>query len=320
MMRRDFIALLAGTAATWPPDSRAQQHNLPLLGVLSVAGTDARLVQYANTSFFGAMGALGWDKDRNFERIAREGLPGDQSLEDAARDLVANDVTVIWAIGDPPIRAAQAATATIPIVGAADDMVGSGLVASMARPGGNTTGVSIFSPQLDVKRLELLREAVPTARRLGVLFDPTGATTLLQIKAAATRLGLEPLLYSVANQTEAAMALARMPTERVEAVTMLASPRLYLWRQLVIEARLPTMYQFPEAVAEGGLVSYGPRLSFIYDHCAILIDKILRGAKAFDLPVEQPTVFTLSINLKTATVLGLTIPPSLLARADEVIE
>jgi ABC-type uncharacterized transport system substrate-binding protein len=297
MRRREFIALLGGTAVTWPLAARAQQRKVPVLGILYVAGTDARLLDYAVAIFDREMRALGWNEGQNYQVIRLSGIPGEQSMEDAARNLAARDATVIYAIGEPPIRAVQAATATIPIVGVADDMVANGFVASMARPGGNTTGVSILAGQLDVKRLELLHEMVPQARRIGILFDPAHFG-MPQIEEAPARLGLEPLLHAAANQKEIEAALAAMRSEHIEAFDVLASPRLYNLRQLAIEAAVPSTFQFPEAVAEGGLMSYGPRLALIYRHSAIQLDKILRGAKPADLPVEQPTVFTLAINLK----------------------
>jgi putative ABC transport system substrate-binding protein len=231
---------------------------------------------------------------------------------------------VIVAYGDSPTRTAQAVTTSIPIVGLADDMTASGLVASLARPGGNTTGISILSPELNAKRLEFLHEMVPQARRVGILFDPGYAATLPQVEAAATQLGLKPLVHSAGSQEETAAALSAMLSEHVEAINVLSSPRLFWWRESIMErltkAAVPAIYQYPEMAEEGGLMGYGQRLSLSYHQLAILVDKILRGAKPADLPVEQPKDFTLAINLKTARALGLTVPPNLLVHADEVIE
>ena len=203
-------------------------------------------------------------------------------------------------------------------------MAASGLVASLARPGGNTTGISILSPELDAKRLELLHEIVPQARRVGILFDPEYAATLPQVESAATQLGLKPFVHPAGSQEEIAAALSAMLGEHVEAINVLSSPKLFLGRASIIErsakAKVPAIYELPEMVEEGGLMGYGQRLSLNFRRLAALVDKILRGAKPADLPVEQPKDFTLAINLKTARALGLTVPPSLLALADKVIE
>jgi ABC-type uncharacterized transport system substrate-binding protein len=227
-------------------------------------------------------------------------------------------------LGNAAIRAAQQATRAIPIVGMADDIVGSRLAASMARPGANTTGVSILASELDVKRLELLHEFVPKVRRIGVLVDPTTVSTRPQLEKAALMLGIETVMFQAQNRNEIARALDAMPAARIGAVNILASPILDPARRLLIErlnrARLPAIYQWPEAADDDGFLAYGPRLSLAYRHVAGLVNKILRGAQPADLPIEQPTTFELVINLKTAKALGLTIPPSLLARADQVID
>jgi putative ABC transport system substrate-binding protein len=203
-------------------------------------------------------------------------------------------------------------------------MAASGLIASLARPSGNTTGLGFRTPELNAKRLELLHEIVPQARRVGILFDPEYPATLSQVEAAATQLGLKPLVHPAASQEETAAALSAMMSERVEAINVLASPRLFYWRALIIErltkAAVPAIYEFPETVEEGGLMAYSQGLSLSLRQLAALVDKILRGAKPADVPVELPKNFTLAINLKTARALGLTVPPSLLALADEVIE
>ena len=206
----------------------------------------------------------------------------------------------------------------------ADDMVGSGLAASMARPGGNTTGVSILSPELDVKRLEILHEFVPQARRIAVLADTTTISTRTQLASAARDLGVQLLVFEIQNSAEIGGTLDAIARARVDAVNVLASPLLNATRQLIIErtrnARLPAIYQFPETAEEGGLLSYGPRILLCYRHVVSLVDKVLRGTKPADLPIEQPSKFELAVNLKTAIDIGMTIPPTLLLRADEVIE
>jgi putative ABC transport system substrate-binding protein len=210
------------------------------------------------------MHALGWND--NYIPFGYFGIPGDE-LADAARGLVAQRPTVIVAYGDSATRTVQATTTSIPIVGLADDMTASGLVASLARPGGNTTGISILSPELNAKRLDFLHEMVPQARRVGILFDPDYAATLPQVEAAATQLGLKPLVHSAGSQEETAAALSAMLNEHVEAINVLSSPRLVEWRASIMErltkAKVPAIYPA-------------------------------------DLPVEQPKDFTLAINLKTA--------------------
>src|SRR5262249_21190702 len=186
---------------------------------------------------------------------------------------------------------------TIPIVGMADDMVGSGLAASMARPGGNTTGVSILSPELDVKRLEILHEFAPQARRIAVLADPSVNPNQAQLASAARELGVQLVVFEVQNPADIGGTLDAIAAASVEAVIVLASPQLNAARHVIIDrtriARLPTIYQFPETAAEGGLLSYGPRVLLVYRHVVTLVDKILRGAKPADLPIEQPTKFEL---------------------------
>jgi putative ABC transport system substrate-binding protein len=284
----------------------------PVLGLLGNRGASA------GPDFFDDMRALGWAD--NCIPITLDGLPGDE-LADAARALVAQKPAVIVALGDSATRTVQAATTSIPIVG---DMAASGIVASLARPGGNTTGISILAPELDAKRLELLHEMVPQARRIGILFDPEYPTALRHVEAAATQLGLKPFVHSAGSQEETAAALSAMLSEHVEAINVLSSPMFFGWRASIMErlanAKVPAIYQFPEMAEEGGLMGYGQRLSFSYRQLATLVDKILRGAKPADVPVEQPKDFTLAINLKSAHALGLTVPPNLLATADEVIE
>ena len=219
---------------------------------------------------------------------------------------------------------AEAATSTIPIVGLADDMVGSAFAASMARPGGNITGVGILAGELDAKRLALLHELVPHARRIGVLADLTTVPTVPQVEKTARDLGIDLVTRPAKNREEIGRALGAMIAARVAAVNVLGSPVLALHHRFIIDrvrqARLPAIYQWPEDAWDGGLVSYGPRRTLVNRQMARFVDKILKGAKPADLPVEQPTTFELVINLTTAQALGLTIPPSVLGRADQVIE
>jgi len=270
------------------------------------------------------MRAIGWEDGRTvrFMFVWAEGR--NERAPALAEELVAQNVDLIVTFGDPAIRATQRATQAIPIVGMTDDMVGSGLAASMARPGGNTTGVSILAPELDVKRLEILHEFVPQARRIAVLADPSTISTRTQLANAARDLGVELLVFEVQNPAQIGGPLDAIATARVEAVNVLASPQLNAARHVIIErtrnARLPAIYQFPETAEEGGLLSYGPRVLLCFRHVVSLVDKVLRGTKPADLPIEQPSKFELVVNLKTAIAIGMTIPPTLLLRADQVIE
>jgi putative tryptophan/tyrosine transport system substrate-binding protein len=300
----------------------AQPRKVPVFGLLHGSGW-AGGPDYIGQHLFGGMRALGWND--NYTPISVEGIPGDESMADAARALVAQNPAVIIALSDTLTRTAQAATTSIPIVGFGGDMAASGLVANLAKPGGNTTGLSFFGPELNAKRLEILHEMVPQARRIGILYDPYYAAMLPQVEAAATQLGLKLLIHSAGRQQEETeAALSAMLSEHVEAINVLASEQLFMWHALITErlakAKVPAIYMFPEVAEEDGLLGYGERLSLGFRRLAILVDKILRGAKPADLPVEQPKDFTLAINLKTARALGLTVPPSLLAIADEVVE
>jgi putative tryptophan/tyrosine transport system substrate-binding protein len=321
MRRREFITLLGGTAA-WPLAARAQQSRLLVVGVLRPNRRDV-LETFAEP-FRRYMKAIGWEDGRNvrFLFVWTDGLS--ERAPALAGELVAQNVDLIVTFGDPATRAAQHATAAIPIVAMTDDMVGSGLVASLARPGGNTTGVSILASELDVKRLEVLHEFVPQARRIAILADTTTISTRAQLASAARDLHVEPVWFEAGSPEELSRALDALTAAKVDAVNVLASPLLNFWRLQIIDwmrdARLAAVYQWPESVEDGGLLAYGPRNLLCYRHVVSLVDKVLRGAKPADLPIEQPTKFELAVNLKTAGAIGMTIPPTLLLRADEVIE
>jgi len=315
------MSLLGSAAAAWPLAAGAQQGRLPVVAVLRPSAKDTEpFVE----PFRRYMKAIGWEEGRNIRFLFAWMEGHNERAPLLAGDFVAQNVDLVVTFGDPAIRAAQRATQSIPIVGMTDDMVGSGLVASLARPGGNTTGVSILAPELNVKRLELLHEFVPQARRIAVLADPSTISTHAQLTSAARDLGVELVLFEVQNPAQIGGPLDAIAAAKVEAVNVLASPQLYGARYLITErlrnARLPAIYQFPEAAEEGGLLSYGPRLLLCFRHVVSLVDKVLRGAKPADLPIEQPTKFELVVNLKTASAIDMTIPATLLLRADEVIE
>jgi putative ABC transport system substrate-binding protein len=319
--RREFITLLGGAAA-WPLAARAQQARLPLVGVLRPNPKD-KLETFAEP-FRRYMKAIGWEEGRNIRFLFVWAEGRNERVPALAGELVAQNVDLIITFGDPAIRAAQRATQAIPIIGMTDDMIGSGLAASLARPGGNTTGVSILASELDVKRLEILHDFVPQARRIAVLADPTTVSTRAQLASAARGLGVELVPFEAQSPDEIGRALGAVAEARVEAVNILASPLLNAARLQTIDrmrdARLPAIYQWPETAEDGGLLAYGPRNLLCYRHVVSLVDKVLRGAKAADLPIEQPSKFELVVNLKTANAIGMTISPMLLLRADEVIE
>jgi putative ABC transport system substrate-binding protein len=242
-------------------------------------------------------------------------------------ELVKAHVDVIYAAGVTAIRAAQRATATIPILGVADDMVGLRLVNSLARPGGNTTGVSILAADLDGKRQEILIDAVPGLRRMAIIADSnaTGSSQLQALQDAAHARGVELSIHRIARAEEITAAIDAAKASGAAAVNVLSSPFLYSNRGIVMERvaalSLPAIYQFPEEAEEGGFVAYGPRLVEIFrELIARQLVKVLRGVKPADLPIEQPTKFELVINLKRAKALGLEVPSHLLQLADEVIE
>jgi putative ABC transport system substrate-binding protein len=244
-----------------------------------------------------------------------------------AAELVQARVDVIAAGGDFGIRAAQQATATIPIIGFTDDMIGSGLVNSLAHPGGNTTGISLLAADLDGKRQELLIEAVPGLRRMGALADSdtTSAGQLQALQDAALARGVELSVHRVAKLDEIAAAIDTMKAANAGAVNVLASPLLFANRQVIIERtgtlRLPAIFQWPEVAEQGGFMGYGPSIVQLFRGLfARQIVKALRGAKPADVPVEQPTNFELVINLRTAKQIGHDVPAGLVLRADRVIE
>jgi putative ABC transport system substrate-binding protein len=318
MQRRAFFTLLGG-AVGWPMVVQAQQKGIRIIGVL---GPNPKVFETLNLEQ--DLTELGWFYGRDFRLAFRWSYGSNEALERLAAELVELPADVIFAAGDQAVIAAQRATTTTPIVAVADDMVGSKLVSSMARPGGNTTGISILASELDVKRLQLLNELAPQVKRIGVLADPTTIATGPQLAAAARALDLQLVTVQAANSDAVAGALGELTTAGVGAVNVLASPILDDARDLIIErlnaSRVPAIFQWPESAEAGGLAGYGPRLTRVIYAGMEMVDKLLRGGRPTEIPVRQPTHFELAINLKTAKVLGLTVRESLLARADKVIE
>jgi putative tryptophan/tyrosine transport system substrate-binding protein len=322
MRRREFILGVGEVSVLAAfPVARAQE-----------AGRRYRIAILTNTPredrgwpvFLDELGHGGFVEGGNLDVDYRGFGVAPPSLEAVAIELTRARPDVIVATGPEAARAAQQATRSIAIVAIADDLVASGLVASMPHPDGNTTGVAIFAFQLDVKRLELLHEALPEARRIGILADREQVPTLSALNAAARDFGIEISPFTARSQEEIIHAIDAMRATAVDAVNVLASPILWGLLSLILDrlrlSRLPAIWQWPEGAKEGGLIAYGPRLDAVLRPCARQVAKLLRGAKVADVPVEQPTKFELVINAKTARTLGLTIPPSFLARADEVIE
>jgi putative tryptophan/tyrosine transport system substrate-binding protein len=322
--RRRLIALLGGASFFWPLELRAQQPGRTYrLGFLTANPRGSP--QY--DALYEELGRQGFIEGQNLMVDPRGyGLRNDQ-LPQVAMALVDAQVDVIFAGGNPGIRAAQHATASIPILGFTDDMVGSGLVGSMAHPGGNTTGISMLGTELNGKRQELLIELIPSVRHIAALADTntTVPDQLQPLQDAARGRGIDLAIYQIAKPEQISGAIDRAKAEGAAGLNVLASPLWNSHYQLIFERaaalRLPAMYQFPETAEQGGLAGYGPRLRQLFrDVVSRQLIKLLQGAKPADLPVEQPDRFELVINLKTAKALGLAVPPTMLDLADKVIE
>jgi putative ABC transport system substrate-binding protein len=325
MGRRDFITLVGG-AAGWPIAARAQPTSkLPLIGFL---GTNTASAQRQWTdAFLQRLRELGWIEGRTF---AIEYRWADGRLERSAEimaELVRLKVDVIVTHSAEPVLAAKRETAVIPIIfPVVADPVGSGVVASLTRPDGNATGLSLQATDVAGKRVEILREVLPGFRRLGIVANigaPAAVLEMRVVQAAASTVGLATTTFEIRTTNDISTAIDALK-DRVEALYVVSDPLIATNRNrlgiLAVGARLPTMHGFREHVEAGGLVSYGANFPALFRRGAEYVDKVLRGAKPADLPVEQPTKFDLVISLITAKALGLTIPPMLLARADEVIE
>jgi ABC-type uncharacterized transport system substrate-binding protein len=319
--RREFMTLLGGAAVTWPVAAYAQQPaRVPRIGIID----DAPMWH----SFRQALREFGYIEGQsiNYEYRYSEGVP--ERLAAAVGELVRRPVDLIAAYGTPPIEAAKAATTTIPIVMiGVGDPVRVGLVASLARPGGNITGNTVLSPDLGAKRLQLLREAIPTVARVAYLTNPDNAGTvevLAEMKLVAPAAGMALIGVELGSSSQFDAALAVMLRERTEVLLVSNDPlhQLHVGRiiDFLAKNRIAGMFQSKEHVAAGGFIAYGASLPDLFRRAAAYAHRILQGAKAADLPVELPTKFDLAINLKTARALSLDLPPLLVARADEVIE
>ena len=325
MRRREFIAGLGGAAA-WPLAARAQQPGkVPTIGFLGQGTPAAEGQRFA--AFVHRLRELGWIESRTVAIEVRWAEGRAERAAEIAAELVRLKIDVIVTSGTPLVAAARQATSIVPIVFAvAGDPVGTGLVASLARPGGNVTGLSVLATDLPGKRIELLREAVPGLQRLAIMGNagnPVVALEMGEFHTAASALGLQALMLEIRRAEDIAPGFEALKG-RAEALyvcqDLLTLTNRVRINTLALGARLPAMHASREGVEAAGLMSYGPNFPDLYRRAGDYVDKILRGAKPADIPVEQPTKFDLVINLTTAKALGLAVPPSLLARADEVIE
>jgi putative tryptophan/tyrosine transport system substrate-binding protein len=326
MRRRAFIAALGG-AAVWPVAARGQQPVMPVIGYLDTASanTTAHLV----TAFRQGLSAAGYDEGRNVV-IEYRWPDGDyDKLPSLAADLVQLNVAVIATINTPSALAAKGATKTIPIVfGVGVDPVKFGLVESLNRPGGNLTGLTQLNIEMEAKRVQLLHELVPSATSIALLVNPTSAAyseaETASAESAARVLGVRLVVLNASTQSDIEAAFVTLGKESARLLLVSGDSFLVAQREqlaaLAARHAVPTLYHRREFTAAGGLMSYGPELSEVYRYVGNFTGRILKGEKPADIPVQQSAKFDLVINLKTAKALGLTIPPSLLVRADEVIE
>ena len=323
MRRRDLLLLAAGTAMTRNPASA--DTNPPRIGFVQVGSPQD------NRGLFDAfrenLAALGWTDGGNIVVLDRWAEERAEQLPGIVKELIGSGAAILVTGGTPATLAAKRASATIPVVlVGVDDPVALGIVASLAQPGGDVTGLSLSSSEAIAKRLQLLQELVPGLRRVAVIVrgDPGIEQKLQDIRANAAQMKIEPLMLQAATGTALELAFARLRGERCEAVYVASGPLGPAKRAQLIalaaESGLPAIYSFRVFPVDGGLMSFGADYRDLFRRAAGFIDKILKGAKPADLPVEPPRKFNLAVNLKTAGALGVTIPPTLLARADEVIE
>ena len=324
MRRREFLTFLGGASAAWTQAARAQQTGrLPTVGFV---GTDPPLWKPWVAAFAQRMGELGWIEGRTVEIAIRWSEGRSERTAEIAAEFVALKVNVIVAVGPAAVQLKHA-TSVIPIVfPIGPDPVGSGLVQSLARPGGNVTGLSIQATELAGKRLELLRQVMPKLRRLVIVGDANYADSVLEMHEVETKarsLGLEVVLSGIRRPDDIDPAFAGFKTQ-ADALYIVEDPLIAANTKriiaLALDSRLPTVFENREFVQAGGLLGYGPNFTALFRRSADYVDKILRGTKPAEIPVEQPTKFELAVNLKTAKALGLTVSDSFLLLADEVIE
>ena len=324
MRRREFITMLGGVAATWTAEVRAQQRRIPVIGLLG-ASTASNWSQWT-AALIQRLRELGWTEGRNIAIEYRWAEGRDERFTEIADEFVRLKVDVIVTVGGA-VPAAKQATSTIPIVFAiAVNPVGSGMVDSLARPGGNATGLSTQGTDLASKRIELLRELIPNLRQLAIIANVSYSGSIIdiaEVQAAARKVGLDVDVLEIRRAEDIAPAFGTRKSG-AQALYVCPDPLVNanhaLINTLALDARLPTLQPFRDYVEAGGFMSYGANNVLLFRRAGDFVDKILKGARAADLPVEQPTKFDLIFNLKTAKALGFEVSPMLLARADEVIE
>jgi putative ABC transport system substrate-binding protein len=317
-----LLGFLAGACCLHPALAQSPA-NLPLVGVMRLDTMET--VKPVEAIFRNTLTSLGQIDGTNVRIEFRLAEGHAERFPELARDLVRERASVIVASGDAAVRAAQQATKTIPIIGIVDDIVGSGLIASLAKPGGNTTGVSILATELDGKKLDILKRISGASKRVGILNDPSSAQAQPQLLLeTAKALGVELVMQDVQSPADFAAAFAHFRTMKAEALMMRSSPLLFGFRQqlcgLAVEHKLPAIGQNRQMAEAGCLVSYGVRLAEMHSLAAVFVDKMLRGARPESTPAQQPTKTELVINLKSAKALGLSLPAHLLAEADDVLE
>jgi ABC-type uncharacterized transport system substrate-binding protein len=326
VIRREFITLL-GSAAAWPLAARAQQSDRTYrLGFLIPTSRETPAV----AALFDELRLNGFIEGQNLKVVPGGFDLRNEELAERAAALVKAAPDAIVAGPELPLYALLKVTRTVPLIGMTEDMVAAGLAASLARPGGNITGISLLSPELDGKRQDILMDAVPGARRMAVLADAnvTPPQHLQALKDAAIQRGVELSVFGVARPEEIVPAIDGAKASGAAAINFLATPLFSvpgsrnngIVLERVVELRLPAIYQWPETAEQGGLMGYGPRFTQVYRQRARLLVKVLHGAKPADTPIEQPTQFELVINLQAAKAIGHDVPASLVLRADEVIE
>jgi putative tryptophan/tyrosine transport system substrate-binding protein len=321
--RREFILLLGGGSLLAPFAASAQQADRTYhLAFLSANPREAP----QHLALLDELRRYGFAEGQNLIVDQRGFSTNYDKFSEAATALVKSQVDAILCSGEIALRAAQRATRTVPILGVADDMLAAGLVPSLARPGGNITGISILATELDGKRQQLLMEMLPNARRMAALADPNSAQAgrVQTLKDAARASGVEISIHMVDSADKIVATIDEAKASGAEAINFLSTPLFTQNRRILIERvvglRLPSIHHLPEIVEDGGLVGFGARLTLMYRQMARLLVKVLHGTAPAELPVEQPAVFELVFNLKTAAAIGLDIPPSLLLRADKIIE
>ena len=326
IQRREFITLLGGAAASWPLAAHAQgRERMRRIGVLDALSADDPQSRARNGAFVQGLGELGWQIGRNLQIDYRTGAAHHPGY---AAELVALAPEVILAVGSSVVGPLLAATRTVPIVFVqVSDPVGAGFVPRLARPGGNATGFMLFEFGISAKWIELLKEVAPRVTRVAVLFDsnsPTGFGQLGAIQSVAPSLGVEISPINFRDATDIEPAVAAFARGSNDGLIALPGVQPLIHRELIIalaaRQKLPAVYPYRYHVTSGGLICYGPDEIEQYRQAAGYVDRILKGEKPADLPVQAPTKYELVINLKTAKALGLEVPPTLLARADEVIE